>query len=125
MAEDQKWVSSVYAPSTHHETNEWARLLITVRDGHRCKVGGCKATRGLQPHHIWPREQGGTDDVDNLVLLCNKHHDEIEADGNRHSMVEIIGWGDDSSGVKFSKQPIAKPGDWQSWVYGGARNPKK
>lgn len=118
-------MSSVYAPSKHREINEWARLLVIVRDGHRCKVDGCKATRSLELHHIWPVAEGGKDDVENLVLLCRKHHNEIEAAGTLHTMEDVRSWGSEAEPVKLPKQRIAQPDDWQSWVYGGARNPHK
>ena len=39
-----------------------------------CAVPGCGATRGLHAHHIRHWEDGGTTDLDNLVLLCPHHH---------------------------------------------------
>lgn len=115
----------MYAPSKHREIDEWARLLVIIRDGHRCKVADCNATRRLEAHHIWPVAKGGKDDVDNLVLLCKKHHDEIEAADTAHSMAEIMAWSSETPQSKPIRQRIAQPGDWQSWVYGGARNPSK
>jgi hypothetical protein len=29
---------------------------------------------GIQPHHIKPRSQGGSDDPSNLISLCAAHH---------------------------------------------------
>ena len=114
----------MYAPSKHREIDDDARLLVVLRDGNRCQVIGCKATKSLELHHIWPVAQGGKDDADNLVMLCKKHHDEIEDDGTVHNREAIRLWG-----VAASERPpkltVAKPGDWQSWVYGGARNPSK
>lgn len=126
MSKGDDWASAVYAPSKHREIDEWARLLVVIRDGHRCKVNGCKATRSLELHHIWPVADGGKDDVENLVLLCRKHHNEIEEAGTALSMTEILAWTSDTpQSAKPLQQRIAKPGDWQSWVYGGARNPAK
>jgi hypothetical protein len=39
-----------------------------------CAVPGCGATRGLHAHHIRHWEDGGTTDLDNLVLVCPYHH---------------------------------------------------
>ena len=39
-----------------------------------CAVPGCGATRGLHAHHIRHWEDGGTTDLNNLVLLCPYHH---------------------------------------------------
>jgi 5-methylcytosine-specific restriction endonuclease McrA len=125
MGNEAKWRGSVYAPSKHREINEWARLLVIVRDGHTCRVDGCKATRSLELHHIWPVAEGGKDDVENLVLLCRKHHNEIEAAGTLHTMAEVKAWGSNSGSDKSLKKYAAKSEDWQSWVYGGAQNPNK
>jgi Domain of unknown function (DUF222)/HNH endonuclease len=39
-----------------------------------CVVPGCGATRGLHAHHIKHWEDGGTTELDNLVLACPYHH---------------------------------------------------
>jgi hypothetical protein len=33
------------------------------------------------PHHIVTRGSGGTDNPDNLINLCLKHHDEVHTKG--------------------------------------------
>jgi hypothetical protein len=38
---------------------------------------GCSA--GLDPHHIVFKGAGGNDEVENLISLCRKHHDEAQA----------------------------------------------
>lgn len=43
--------------------------------GNRCEV--CGSTKALEVHHVDPL---GTDDDDNLELLCSKHHREAEAE---------------------------------------------
>ena len=53
------------------------RERILQRDGRRCTVGrllggDCHPT--LHIHHIVPRADGGTDDVDNLATVCAAHH---------------------------------------------------
>ena len=35
---------------------------------------GCGATRGLHAHHIRHWEDGGSTELDNLVLVCPYHH---------------------------------------------------
>lgn len=124
MVRKAKWAVSVYAPSKHREIDDDARLLVVLRDGNSCQVHGCKVSRGLELHHVWPVTQGGKDDADNLIMLCKKHHDEIEDNGTIHSREGIREWGGGGK-PQVIKRMIAKPGDWQSWVYGGARNPDK
>jgi hypothetical protein len=47
---------------------------VHLRDGGRCRVPGCRSSRGLELHHIVHREQGGTHDESNIVLLCSSCH---------------------------------------------------
>ena len=39
-----------------------------------CQYPGCTATRELQAHHLVAVEHGGTTELDNLILLCPRHH---------------------------------------------------
>ena len=47
--------------------------LLKHRDRH-CRAPGCTSTRGLQAHHRKHWVNGGTTDLDNLILLCGRHH---------------------------------------------------
>ncbi|MCX2712508.1 HNH endonuclease signature motif containing protein [Mycolicibacterium sp. J2] len=49
------------------------RRALEHRDRH-CVVPGCAASRGLHAHHIVHWEDGGPTELDNLVLLCARHH---------------------------------------------------
>lgn len=50
------------------------RKRIKARDGNRCRVPWCRATRHLDVHHIVHREHGGDDADENLLCLCHGHH---------------------------------------------------
>ena len=39
-----------------------------------CQYPGCTATRELEAHHLVPVELGGATELDNLILLCPRHH---------------------------------------------------
>jgi hypothetical protein len=43
------------------------------RSGH-CQYPGCTAIRELEAHHVLPVERGGKTELDNLILLCPRHH---------------------------------------------------
>ena len=47
--------------------------LLRHRDG-GCRFPGCGSTRWLHAHHIRHWGDGGRTDLDNLVLLCGRHH---------------------------------------------------
>jgi len=41
---------------------------------HRCQMHGCHHRHFLEVHHKVPRERGGGNDLDNLVVLCSSCH---------------------------------------------------
>ncbi|WP_210602245.1 HNH endonuclease signature motif containing protein [Brevibacterium oceani] len=49
------------------------RLALSVRDV-CCQFPGCRNRRRCDAHHIRPWSQGGATDMDNLILLCRRHH---------------------------------------------------
>jgi hypothetical protein len=53
--------------------SRWLRRALEHRHP-TCAVPGCGATRGLHAHHIRHWEDGGTTDLNNLVLVCPYHH---------------------------------------------------
>ena len=44
------------------------------RSGGHCQYPGCSAERELEAHHLTPFEHGGATELDNLILLCARHH---------------------------------------------------
>lgn len=53
---------------------EWIRIRNKVkeRDDYKCRV--CRGTEDLHVHHIIPRSEGGEDEPENLITLCEKCH---------------------------------------------------
>lgn len=49
------------------------RRALFARDRH-CRFPGCHHTRFLDAHHIVHWSRGGQHTLDNLVLLCSRHH---------------------------------------------------
>lgn len=49
------------------------RALLRRHNG-RCAHPGCPNTKRLHAHHVMPWLVGGPTDMDNLVLLCERHH---------------------------------------------------
>jgi hypothetical protein len=50
------------------------RELLGTLDGERCRFPGCTRRRKLHAHHIERWSDGGPTDLENLVLLCGRHH---------------------------------------------------
>jgi hypothetical protein len=68
----------------------WDKLKARIlsRDHRRCH--GCGTGAGLTAHHILPRLEGGTDNPANLITLCNRCHDLVEAAWERLQSPEAI-----------------------------------
>lgn len=68
---------------------ETVRREVMKRDGSKCQWRGCGWPEGfpesdhrfLEVHHIVPHAAGGKNTVENLVTLCNLHHDEAHRPG--------------------------------------------
>jgi ATP-dependent DNA helicase RecQ len=47
------------------------RQQVLLRDGHRCLSCGMEVTSAeADIHHLLPRSMGGSDELSNLVTLC-------------------------------------------------------
>ncbi len=57
------------------------RELIGALDGERCRFPGCTRRRKLHAHHVRYWSAGGRTDLDNLVLVCSRHHTLVHASG--------------------------------------------
>lgn len=49
--------------------------LVRIRYDNKCC--NCGTTENLNIHHIVPKKRGGTDELNNLVLVCTKCHQGI------------------------------------------------
>jgi hypothetical protein len=50
------------------------RRFVRARDHGKCRVPGCRASYGIDIHHIVFRMDDGNHEPDNLILLCSAHH---------------------------------------------------
>ena len=78
---------------TPEHTWDELRALAIERDGSRCTVGwllGGQCHETLDVHHLIPREQGGTDTLDNVITACHTHHPMVEA--IRREVMRRRGW---------------------------------
>jgi len=56
------------------------RRALKRRDG-GCRFPGCSCTRFVDAHHIQHWADGGETSMDNLVLLCRRHHRLVHEEG--------------------------------------------
>jgi HNH endonuclease len=79
------------------------------RSGH-CQYPGCTATRELEAHHLTPVERGGKTELDNLILLCPRHHKQLH-DHHIHTSGhgDQPAFADDAGRATTTNQPHAPP----------------
>jgi hypothetical protein len=56
---------------------------VRARDNNTCRFPGCSNHRFLHCHHVEHWSNGGDTSLDNLVLLCTKHHTLVHEGGFR------------------------------------------
>ncbi len=62
---------------------KWIRRALAKRDG-GCRYPGCdRPPNRCEAHHVWAWEAGGPTSIDNLVLLCSRHHHVVHRPGWR------------------------------------------
>jgi predicted restriction endonuclease len=66
-------------------TRETKEEAIRQR-GHKCQRCG-KTNADLHAHHILPEQMGGSDNLDNLFLVCERCHPVLDGDAIRHGQL--------------------------------------
>lgn len=77
------------------------RRAIDARDGGHCQFPGCENRRWVDAHHIVHWARGGQTKIDNLVLLCSRHHRLVHEGG--------FGVARTANGGLVFRQPDGKP----------------
>jgi len=54
---------------------------VRARDNHTCSFPGCTNKRFLDCHHVQHWSKGGETSMDNLLLLCTRHHTLVHEGG--------------------------------------------
>jgi len=111
---------------------ELPRTQVLQRDRYTCQ--SCRKkfkANQLSIHHIIPRREGGTNQMENLITLCWKCHDMIElAEPPIRTKQQILYHAKALEELERQKLEIRDaneppPKDWHAWVYGSADNPMK
>ena len=58
----ERWI--IYSPDGHE--------VLDITDTDSCQI--CNTNENLTKDHIWPLSKGGTDNKENLQVLCSKHN---------------------------------------------------
>ena len=72
MIDDGSGKPLAVGPTTRVVPPKVRRFVLHCDGG--CTIDGCTSRYRLEVHHIVPRSEGGTHDVDNLTTLCWWHH---------------------------------------------------
>jgi len=82
------------------------RRALMVRDKGICQFPGCHATTHLdaRQHHVRPWSHGGPTDLDNLILLCGRHHTLVH-----------------EGGLRIGPAPAGSARHWDFWMPEGRR----
>jgi hypothetical protein len=74
---DAQWIGDVdndFVERARQEIPPATRRKVLHRDQEHCQVPGCQSHMNLDVHHIKHREHGGTNEISNLITLCEAHH---------------------------------------------------
>jgi hypothetical protein len=67
----------LYFGRTRRYASPKQRQAVIIRDRH-CAFAGCDRPAGWSDvHHLWDWDQGGSTDIDNMILLCSRHHHQV------------------------------------------------
>jgi hypothetical protein len=90
---DAQWIGDIdsnVVERARQEISPATRRKVLHRDQERCRVPGCMSHTNLDVHHIWQLMYGGSNEMSNLLTLCEAHHLAL------HEGMLVIAWvGDD------------------------------
>ena len=74
---DAQWIGDIdsnVVERARQEISPATRRKVLHRDQERCRVPGCMAHTNLDVHHLWQLMYGGSNEMSNLITLCEAHH---------------------------------------------------
>jgi len=74
---DAQWIGDLdsdIVERAHQEISPATRRKVLHRDQGHCQAPGCQCFANLDVHHIIHRQHGGTNEMSNLITLCEAHH---------------------------------------------------
>lgn len=73
--EHRRATLNAWAEKASEDHWRWSVFMAMFEQGGRCLV--CGTSKMIDPHHGVPRSEGGSDERDNLFLLCRRDHDKV------------------------------------------------
>jgi hypothetical protein len=94
--------------ATRTATRAQRRALVARDRG--CVVPGCTAPpAACEAHHvIWWRHGGGTD-IDNLALVCGRHHSDLHTGHWQLEMIDGVPWAIPPAWIDPHRRPLRNP----------------
>jgi hypothetical protein len=74
---DAQWIGDIdsnVVERARQEISPATRRKVLHRDQERCRVPGCMSHTNLDVHHLEQLMYGGTNEMSNLMTLCEAHH---------------------------------------------------
>jgi hypothetical protein len=74
---DAQWIGDIdsnVVERARQEISPATRRKVLHRDQERCRVPGCMSHTNLDVHHICQLMYGGSNEMSNLLTLCEAHH---------------------------------------------------
>jgi len=74
---DAQWIGDLDSPLVERARQDIppaTRRKVLQRDEFRCRVPGCRSHTNIDIHHVVHREHGGTNELFNLISICEAHH---------------------------------------------------
>ena len=103
----------------HQDIPPSVARFVWRRDGGRCRVDGCRSSRGLELHHLIHRAEGGSHDASNIILACSachqSHHDGVLTISGTADHLEVrrpghVALAADAHGLRAKASSIANAG---------------
>jgi len=93
---------------TQRLPNRAQRRALMARDG-GCRFPGCVERRYVEAHHVVHWVDGGRTDLDNLLLLCWRHHHAVHEGGYtiRFAGRALTVWRPDGTVLQSDGLPLA------------------
>jgi hypothetical protein len=105
------------------ETPPAIRREVFRRDRGRCVVPGCRNATYVDVHHLDLRSEGGSNDPDNLIVLCAAHHrvlhqGRLRIDGTVSTGLRI----QHADGTAYGVMPSPSLAEASARAFAGLRN---